>query len=183
LRGAGCTRSQGYYFWRPLDVASVEVLLEEVPQPVLPLEPALVVLVVDDDAAVRRSSGRILAQAGYEIVEAGTGEEAITAVSTQRIDAVVLDVELPDSSGFEICSRIKERHHDLPVLHLSGAAVTLDDRVRGLELGADGYLIKPAAPSELVATLGSLLRNSRWRGQSSSANIRAAELRAADTSR
>ena len=161
LRDARCTRGQGYYLGRPLDVASVEDLLEGLPRSVLPRELVRAVLVVDDDDEVRHSTGRVLARAGYEVVEAATGQEAILAVRTRCLDAVVLDVELPDINGLEVCKQIKElSQDDLPVLYLSGAAVTVDDRVRGLNV-ADGYLIKPAAPAELVATLGSLLRT--WR--------------------
>jgi EAL domain-containing protein (putative c-di-GMP-specific phosphodiesterase class I)/CheY-like chemotaxis protein len=161
LRDARCTRGQGYYVGRPLDVTSVEDLLEGLPRSVLPRELAVAVLVVDDDDDVRHSTSRVLAEAGYEVVEAATGHEAIRAVRTRCLDAVVLDLELPDIGGVEVCRKIRElSQDDLPVLYLSGSAVTVDDRVRGLDFGADGYLAKPAAPAELVATLGSLLR--RW---------------------
>jgi len=162
LRAAGCTRGQGYYFWRPLDVAAVEELLEVVQENASPRELACVVLVVDDDDDVRRSTGMILAGAGYEIVEAATGQQALDAVRNRHLDAVVLDIKLPDISGFEVCETIKELSNgDLPVLHLSGVAVATGDRVRALDLGADGFLLKPVDPADLVATLAATLRARR----------------------
>jgi diguanylate cyclase (GGDEF)-like protein/PAS domain S-box-containing protein len=162
LRDAGCTRGQGYYFWRPLDVAAVEKLLEVAHQNASPRELARVVLVVDDNADVRRSTGRVLAGAGYEIVEAASGLQAVDAVRTRRLDAVVLDIQLPDIDGYEVCEMIKELSNgELPVLHLTGVAVAVGDRVRALDRGADGLLLKPAAPAELVATLSAILRNRR----------------------
>ena len=162
LRAAGCTRGQGYYFWRPLDVAAVEDLLEIVEQDATPRELASVVLVVDDDDDVRRSTGRILAGAGYEVIEAATGQQAIDVVRARRLDAVILDIQLPDISGFEVFETIKRLSNgDLPVLHLSGVAVAIGDRVRALDLGADGFLLKPVDPADLVATLAATLRARR----------------------
>ena len=168
LRRSSCTRGQGWYFWKPLDVASAGELLGSQATPAVPTkEIAPVVLVVDDEIEVRRSTARVFTDAGYDVVEAGTGREAVEAVRRGGLDAVILDIGLPDISGFEVCRIIRELVHDeLAVVHLSGTAATVDDRVRGLDLGADAYLVKPVAPAELVATLGSLLRGTRSPGAS-----------------
>jgi DNA-binding response OmpR family regulator len=111
---------------------------------------------------VRRSTGRILAGAGYEIVEAATGQQALDAVRNRRLDAVVLDIQLPDISGFVVCETIMQLSNgDLPVLHMSGVAVAVGDRVRALHLGADGLLSKPVDPADLIATLAAILRARR----------------------
>jgi len=91
--------------------------------------------------------------------EAGTGREALALAKT-RPDLILLDVNLPDLSGFEVCERLKEdaATSSIPVLFLSGAYMDPKDRVRGMEEGGDGYLTKPVDPAELVAYIKALLR-------------------------
>jgi EAL domain-containing protein (putative c-di-GMP-specific phosphodiesterase class I)/CheY-like chemotaxis protein len=164
LRRLHCTRGQGYYLSRPQDPATVESILRHGSDYVMPIS-STIVLVVDDNEEVRRSTSRILSQAGYEVLEAGTGLEALRMAGETRLDAAILDIELPDMDGFELCRRLAEMSHgDLPILHLSGAAVAIEDRVRGLDTGAQAYITKPVAPRELLAVLGALLRS---RGSSS----------------
>ncbi len=118
------------------------------------------VLHVDDDAANRQSLGWVLQAEGFRVVEAGTGADALRLVVRQNPDLVILDVRLPDMSGFEVCRQIKAdpATASIPVLQLSGHFVEPKDRVQGLETGADAYLMKPVDPRELIAHLRALLR-------------------------
>jgi DNA-binding response OmpR family regulator len=117
------------------------------------------ILIVDDDEAGRYVKARILTRAGFAVSAAGTGADALGAVQDDPPDAVLLDVRLPDADGLEICRRIKETHPGLPVLQTSAAFTAPRDKALGLSGGADGYLIEPVEPEELVATVFALLRN------------------------
>jgi two-component system, OmpR family, response regulator MprA len=110
------------------------------------------ILVVDDEAAVRESLERSLRFEGYEVVVAGDGAEALEQVGRQRPDAVVLDVLMPRVDGLEACRRLRGRGDNLPVLLLT-ARDGVVDRVNGLDVGADDYLVKPFALEELRALL------------------------------
>jgi signal transduction histidine kinase len=115
---------------------------------------------VDDDAANRYAKSRILKRAGYEVLEAETGTDALETVKQKRPSLVLLDVKLPDINGMEVCRRIKqnpETAHTM-VLQISASYVTVPDRVVGLECGADTYLTEPVDGNELVATVQALLR-------------------------
>jgi PAS domain S-box-containing protein len=117
------------------------------------------VLVVDDNPTTRYTTARVIRAAGFATREAGTGSEAL-ALAPQQISAVVLDVHLPDFSGFEVCRelRIKPATSTLPVVHLSATFVRNEDKVAGLNAGADAYLVHPVEPPVLVATLQALIR-------------------------
>lgn len=118
-----------------------------------------VILVVDDTEPNRYAKCRILRHAGFEVKEAALGEEALKIVATERPDLVCLDVRLPDISGLEVCRRIKgDPSLKTMVLQMSASFVSQEDKVRGLEGGADGYLISPFEPLEFLATVRSLLR-------------------------
>ncbi|QEH34524.1 Sensor protein EvgS precursor [Aquisphaera giovannonii] len=123
---------------------------------------AALILVVDDDEAKRYSITKILQKAGYRIRQAVTGGEALRMVA-ELPDLVVLDVKLPDVSGFEVCRRIKADPvtSEIPVLHMSTTFVDLEDKLQGLEGGADGYLTDVLEPLELIATVKALLRARR----------------------
>lgn len=122
------------------------------PQPVT-------ILIVDDDEAKRYAITKIIERAGFTTREATTGTEALRLVHTMP-DLVILDVKLPDVSGFEVCRRIKAdpTTANIPVLHLSTTFVDLEDKIQGLEGGADGYLTDVLEPLELIATVKALLR-------------------------
>lgn len=122
-------------------------------------EPSGTILVVDDNEAERYYVARVLRKAGFEIAEAGTGEEALRRAG-EAPDLITLDVRLPDLSGFEVCRRLKGEPatRDIPVLHISASYTTPDAKAEGLNGGADGYLTHPVNPTELVATVRSLLR-------------------------
>ncbi|MEU3462691.1 response regulator transcription factor [Streptomyces sp. NPDC006733] len=115
------------------------------------------VLVVDDDAAIRRSLGRGLRLDGFRVTDADGGRAALAAVRDDPPDVVVLDISLPDVSGIEVCRTLREDGNDLPVLMLS-ALDEVADRVAGLQAGGDDYLVKPFALDELVLRLHALLR-------------------------
>lgn len=115
------------------------------------------ILVVDDDPAVRASLERVLAFEGYAVRSAADGVAALTAVASARPDAVVLDLQMPQVDGLEVCRRLRSEGCDVPVLMLT-ARDTTPDRVTGLDAGADDYLPKPFALEELLARLRSVLR-------------------------
>src|SRR5215470_3664277 len=117
------------------------------------------VLFVEDDVGKRYVIARHLRAAQFDIVEATTGAEALARL-TPEFDIVVLDIKLPDMYGWEVCRRIKEnpKTSSIMVLELSATLATPHDRARGLEMGADAYLVHPVELVELVATLRALYR-------------------------
>ena len=118
-----------------------------------------VILVVDDTEASRYAKCRMLRQAGFEVKEAGLGEEALQVIAAERPALVCLDVHLPGIDGMEVCRRIKaDPALRTMVLQMSASFVRQEDKVRGLEGGADGYLISPFESEEFLATVRSLLR-------------------------
>jgi hypothetical protein len=119
-----------------------------------------VILNVDDYSPGRYARSRVLRGAGYQVVEAATGAEALRLVHDEKPHLVVLDVNLPDMSGYEVCRRIKEdpATAHMVVLHLSASSVGLESRLRGLGSGGDSYLTEPVEPEELVANVAALLR-------------------------
>jgi DNA-binding response OmpR family regulator/two-component sensor histidine kinase len=116
------------------------------------------ILNVDDTEGARYAKTRSLQHAGFEVVEAGTGADALRAAEQLRPALAVLDVHLPDMNGIEVCKIIKERFPKTMVLQTSATFISANDRIRGLEGGADAYLIQPIEPDELVATVRALLR-------------------------
>jgi two-component system response regulator MprA len=117
------------------------------------------VLVVDDEPAVRRALERALQLDNYDVSCAADGEEALDAIAQQPVDAVILDVAMPRLDGLEVCRRMRQAGDRTPILMLT-ARDAIDDRVRGLDVGADDYLVKPFALRELQARVRALLRRS-----------------------
>jgi two-component system response regulator MprA len=115
------------------------------------------VLVVDDDSAVRRSLSTALGRDGYEVLAAEGGNAALAHLVAASVDAIVLDVAMPEPNGLEVCRRLRARGDRTPILMLT-ARDLVDDRVAGLDAGADDYLVKPFALAELRARLRALLR-------------------------
>jgi two-component system response regulator MprA len=115
------------------------------------------ILVVDDEPAVRDSLERALRLEGYDIELAGDGVEALTTLTADGPDAVVLDVMMPRLDGLEVCRRMRAQGDRTPVLMLT-ARDAVSDRVAGLDAGADDYVVKPFALDELLARLRALLR-------------------------
>ncbi|MFJ5516146.1 response regulator transcription factor [Streptomyces griseoluteus] len=115
------------------------------------------VLVVDDDAAIRRSLERGLRLNGFTVRTAADGAEALAAVGQDPPDVLVLDVSMPGLTGIQVCARLRAEGRELPVLMLSALDETAD-RIAGLQAGGDDYLVKPFALQELVLRLRALLR-------------------------
>jgi len=115
------------------------------------------VLVVDDDPAVSGALNRALRLEGYEVSLAGDGPVALEEIAIRPPDAVVLDIGLPTIDGLDVCRRLRAAGDDTPVLMLT-ARDAINDRVQGLDAGADDYLVKPFALAELLARLRALLR-------------------------
>jgi len=121
------------------------------------------ILVVDDEPALRSSLERALGLDRYEVELAGDGTEALDRLALAPVDAVVLDVSMPGIDGLEVCRRLRAAGDRTPVLMLT-ARDAIDDRVEGLDAGADDYLVKPFALRELQARLRALLRRTEEPG-------------------
>ena len=115
------------------------------------------ILVVDDDPAVSGALQRALRLDGYEVTLAGDGPQALEELAIRPPDAVVLDIGLPTIDGLDVCRRMRAAGDDTPVLMLT-ARDAIEDRVQGLDAGADDYVVKPFALAELLARLRALLR-------------------------
>jgi PAS domain S-box-containing protein len=118
------------------------------------------VLIVDDNAATRYALRRRLERHGIHILEAGTGLDGLDLIGREALDALILDVNLPDMSGFDIVRQLRAAPTTalLPIIHVSAASIQSGDIITGLEAGADAYLIHPVDPDVLMATLKTLLR-------------------------
>ena len=115
------------------------------------------ILVVDDEPAFRQAISRALTLEGYRVEEAGDGAQALERLTDGGVDAVVLDVSMPAPDGLEVSRRLRDAGDRTPVLMLT-ARDAIDDRVAGLDAGADDYLVKPFALRELLARLRALMR-------------------------
>ena len=115
------------------------------------------IAIVDDDAAIRAALGRALRMENYDVELFDDGVSALKAIQLRAPDAIVLDLQLPDIDGLEICRRIRRSGDSTPILMLT-ARDAVNDRVAGLDVGADDYLVKPFDLAELLARLRALLR-------------------------
>ena len=118
------------------------------------------VLVVEDDASVRRAVTDGLRTNGFDVVATASAEEALEEPAMDSVDLIVLDIGLPGMSGLELCRRLRADAQGAPILILS-ARDAVADRVEGLQVGADDYLVKPFALTELVARLQALHRRAQ----------------------
>ncbi|MFH9173782.1 response regulator transcription factor [Streptomyces albogriseolus] len=135
------------------------------------------VLVVDDDPTVAEIVTGYLDRAGYVVDRAGDGPDALARAAAHRPDLVVLDLMLPGMDGLEVCRRMRGQG-PVPVIMLT-ARGDEDDRILGLEVGADDYVTKPFSPRELVLRVGSVLRRARPAGDASGPGAGSGVLRAA----
>ncbi len=117
-------------------------------------------LIVDDDPRITDLLRRVLAYEGYSVTIAATGQEALNRALERPPDLIILDIMLPELNGLEVAQRMRAAGDSIPILMLT-ARDTVADRVHGLEMGADDYLVKPFAPEELVARVKALLRRSQ----------------------
>jgi len=122
--------------------------------------PEAAILVVDDDAPIRRMLDRTLSAEGYAVATAADGGEALASVERSTPDLVVLDVGLPGVDGLSVSRRLRAKGLAVPVLLLT-ARDSVPDRVAGLDAGADDYLVKPFATEELLARVRALLRRGK----------------------
>ena len=124
------------------------------------------ILIVDGDRTSRGLMSRVLRRAGYITCEAKTGEEALVAAKRERPALVVLEVLLSGVSGFEVCRELKDEFGEaLPIVFVSGTRTESGDRVAGLLIGGDDYLVKPFDPNELLARVRRLLPPRRGGGE------------------
>ncbi len=115
------------------------------------------IAIVDDDGAIRTALGRALRMENYDVELFPDGTSALKAIQLRAPDAIVLDLQLPDIDGLEVCRRIRRAGDATPILMLT-ARDAVNDRVEGLDVGADDYLVKPFDLAELLARLRALLR-------------------------
>ncbi|MBJ6362589.1 response regulator transcription factor [Paenibacillus sp. GCM10012307] len=116
------------------------------------------ILIVDDEVNIREVIRSYLQKEGFRTIDVETGREALQYVQTQPVDFVILDLMLPDMEGEEVCQAIRQIH-SVPILMLT-AKISQSNRIRGLAVGADDYLLKPFDPRELVARVRTILRRS-----------------------
>lgn len=128
------------------------------------------VLLIDDDERLAEMLSVYLKARGFEVSHKATGQGGIAAVRSGKLDAVILDVMMPDIDGFEVCRTLRAQSQ-IPILMLTARGDDLD-RIVGLELGADDYLPKPFNPRELLARLTAVLRRTRSGGKSDDAVLR-----------
>lgn len=117
------------------------------------------ILVVDDDPHIRDVLCFALTNAGLKVFPAAGGERALEVLNQEKIDLIVLDIGLPDIDGLEVCRRVRKTS-DVGILFLSARSEEID-RILGIELGGDDYMVKPFSPRELVARVGAILRRAR----------------------
>ncbi len=117
-------------------------------------------LVVDDDPAILKSTTLILERAGYEVIQASSGEEALKQAQITTPDLILLDVVLPGIDGLEVCRRLKSnpKTASTAIILMSGAQTASESQAQGLELGADGYIARPVSNRELIARVEAVLR-------------------------
>jgi len=120
------------------------------------------ILVIDDDDEVRALTAFILRHEGYKVIELNSGVNALTELYKEAIDLIILDVDMPVVDGFEVLTRIRTdfvvRH--IPIMILTGTKIEIDDKVKGLGLGSDDYILKPFNHEEFVARVKSVLQRS-----------------------
>ena len=120
------------------------------------------ILIVDDNADFRTLLTELCERAGYACVEAGTSAEALSVAARQRPDAALVDVDLGETSGYEVCRELRNRYGEgLPIIFVSGSRTDTFDRVAGLQLGADDYVTKPFDSEELIARVRRALVRSK----------------------
>lgn len=116
------------------------------------------ILIVDDDPHIRKLIRVILSAEGFSILEAEDGHDALSLVDSERVDLIILDIMMPNMDGWDLCENIRTYHSDsLPILMLTAMGETTQ-KVKGFNLGADDYLVKPFHPAELIARIKALFK-------------------------
>ncbi|MEJ9150322.1 response regulator transcription factor [Bacillus smithii] len=116
------------------------------------------ILIVDDDPHIRKLLQVILAEEGFTILEAQDGKDALSLLDSEKVDLIILDIMMPNMDGWDLCENIRAYYSDsLPILMLTAKGETAQ-KVKGFNLGADDYLVKPFHPAELIARIKALLK-------------------------
>lgn len=115
------------------------------------------ILVIDDDTHLRESLTEVLDMEGFETLEAGNARSGISSAKKQNPDVVIMDIQLPDSSGFQICQELRKYSKDFILIMMTGRFLSAEEKTQGLSLGADEYITKPFDVRELSIRIRQLL--------------------------
>ncbi|MFH1726332.1 MAG: response regulator transcription factor [Elusimicrobiota bacterium] len=118
-------------------------------------------LIIDDDAHLRESLAEVLELEGFDCLQAGTAKEGIAAATKNRPKVVIMDIQLPDSSGFQICQELRRQSRETILIMMTGRFLSAEEKTQGFQLGADEYLTKPFDLQELSVRIRQLLSRSR----------------------
>lgn len=121
-------------------------------------------LIIDDDAHLRESLAEVLELDGFECHQAGAAKEGISAAQKVEPEVVIMDIQLPDSSGFQICQELRKRSKTVILIMMTGRFLSSEEKKQGFELGADEYITKPFDLAELSARIKQLLSRNASRG-------------------
>lgn len=121
-------------------------------------------LIIDDDAHLRESLAEVLELDGFECHQAGAAKEGISAAQKLEPEVVIMDIQLPDSSGFQICQELRKRSKTMILIMMTGRFLSSEEKKQGFELGADEYITKPFDLAELSARIKQLLSRNASRG-------------------
>ena len=119
--------------------------------------PAQKVLIIDDDAHLRESLAEVLDLEGFTCFEAGNAKNGIDSAKKNNPDVVILDIQLPDSSGFQICQELRKMSREFVLIMMTGRFLSAEEKTQGFSLGADEYLTKPFDIAELCVRIRQLL--------------------------
>ncbi|MFH2204283.1 MAG: response regulator transcription factor [Elusimicrobiota bacterium] len=122
---------------------------------------AIKLLVIDDDAHLRESLAEVLELDGFECLQAGAAKEGIDSAKKNNPKVVIMDIQLPDSSGFQICQELRRYSKEMILIMMTGRFLSAEEKTQGFELGADEYLTKPFDLQELSIRIRQLLTRSR----------------------
>lgn len=124
-------------------------------------EQATKLLIIDDDAHLRESLAEVLEMEGYECLQAGAAKEGIEAARKHGPDVVIMDIQLPDSSGFQICQTLRKGSREVILIMMTGRFLSAEEKTQGFQLGADEYITKPFDLQELSVRIRQLLSRGR----------------------
>ncbi|MDE2293113.1 MAG: response regulator transcription factor [Elusimicrobia bacterium] len=122
---------------------------------------AVTLLVIDDDAHLRESLAEVLELDGFECLQAGTAADGIATAKKNNPKVVIMDIQLPDSSGFQICQELRKHSREAILIMMTGRFLSAEEKTQGFQLGADEYLTKPFDLQELSVRIRQLLSRGR----------------------
>ena len=118
-------------------------------------------LIIDDDAHLRESLAEVLELDGFDCDQAGTAKDGIDAAAKVNPDVVIMDIQLPDSSGFQICQTLRKAYKEMILIMMTGRFLSAEEKTQGFNLGADEYIIKPFDLKELSLRIRHMIKRSR----------------------